>query len=456
MSLETYLESRESAHLDDLIQLLRIPSVSTDPAHAKDVRRAAEFLVERLRGLGFDVEVVETPRHPAVVASRHVSDGLPTVLVYGHYDVQPADPEALWDTPPFEPTIVDGSIVARGASDDKGQVFAHVLAAAALLEVDGDLPVNLKFLIEGEEEIGSPNLGRVLEARAEALRSDVVVISDGAMIRPDTPTITYGIRGMSYVEVHVRGPSRDLHSGSYGGAAPNPLNALARIIAGLHDDQGRVTVPGFYDDARELSDRERETLASVPFDEEAFRSEAGLRATPGEKGYSVLERIWTRPTLDVNGLYGGFQGEGSKTVIAAEGVAKISCRLVPDQDHEQITRRLGEHLRSLAPDGVEVEVIDLHGAAPALTPLDSPNVEAGARALERVFGRPTVFARAGGSLPVVHMLQERLGADVLLADFGLESDRIHSPNEKFDVRNFHRAIHASAEILRELARVERR
>ena len=453
MSLEAHLAERREAHLEDLFELLRIPSVSTDPARRDDVRKAADYLTERLAGLGFAAELIETPGHPVVFAERHVADDLPTVLVYGHYDVQPPDPEELWNTPPFEPTIVDGSIVARGASDDKGQVFAHVLGAEALLEVDGALPVNLKFLIEGEEEVGSANLGDVLRTHAERLEADVVVISDGQMVRPDTPTITYGLRGLSYVEVRVRGPRRDLHSGAYGGAAPNPLHALAKIIATLHDDQGRVTVPGFYDAVQAITDDERETLAEVPFDEEGFRSEAGLKATPGERGYTVLERICARPTLDVNGMYGGFQGEGSKTVIASEAVAKISCRLVPDQDPATITQLLGDHIRSLAPDGVEVEVIDLHGGAPAITPIDAPSVQAGAQALERVFGQPVVFMRTGGTIPVVRQFQDVLGASVLLAGFGLESDRVHSPNEKFEVRNFEHAIHASAEILRELGRM---
>lgn len=452
MSLDAYLESHRQDHLDELFDLLRIPSVSTDPAMQEDVRRAARFVADRLEGLGFTTELIETPRHPAVLAERHVSDDLPTVLVYGHYDVQPADPEELWDTPPFEPTIVDGSIMARGASDDKGQLYAHVLAASALLATDGELPVNLKFLVEGEEEIGSPSLGAVLESHAERLQADMVLISDGSMIAPGIPTITYGLRGLSYIEVRVRGPKRDLHSGTYGGAAPNPLNALARIIAALHDEQGRVTVPGFYDDVRTLTDAERRAQENVPFDEEAFKNEAGLRATPGEEGYSVLERITTRPTLDVNGMYGGFQGSGAKTVIASEGVAKISCRLVPDQDYKRITRLVGDHVRSLAPAGIDVEIVELHGGQPAISPIDSPSVAATARALGRVFGRDTVFARTGGSIPVVSMFQEQLGADAVLANFGLDTDRIHSPNEKFDVENFYLAIRSSAEILRELAK----
>ena len=455
MSLEERLAAAREDHLAELFDFLRIPSVSTDPRHTDDVRRAADFLQRRLVGLGFETELVETPRHPALIAERRVSDELPTVLVYGHYDVQPPDPEHLWESPPFEPTIRDGAIVARGASDDKGQVYAHVLGAESLLQQEGELPVNLVFLIEGEEEIGSPNLGAVLEAHTDRLTADVVLISDGQMIGPDTPTLTYGLRGLSYLEVRVRGPKRDLHSGAYGGAAPNPLNALAQIIAGLHDENGRVTVPGFYDRVRDLTEDERATLASLPFDEEAFREEAGLRATPGEAGYSVLERIWARPTLDVNGMWGGFQGEGAKTVISSDGGAKISCRLVPNQDHEEISRLVGEHLEALAPAGVEVEVVHLHGGAPAITPLDAPSVVATSRALERVFGRETAFVRTGGSIPVVSLFQERLGANVVLADFGLATDRVHSPNEKFDLENYYRAIHSSAEILRELGTLRR-
>lgn len=450
--LQTYLNEHRQRHLDELLELLRIPSVSTDPERAGDVRRAAEFVADNLRTAGFHAELHETPRHPVVYAERMVDPSLPTVLVYGHYDVQPADPLELWDHPPFEPTVVDDAIVARGASDDKGQVFAHVKGAEALLAVDGELPLNVKFLVEGEEEIGSPNLDAYLQARGERLAADVVVISDGSMIAPDTPTVTYGLKGLAYVEVRVRSVARDLHSGAYGGGVLNPINALAGMIARLHDEHGRVTIPGFYDGIPELDAAERASIGRIPFDEAAFRAEIGATASPGEAGYTLLERLWARPTLDVNGIGGGFQGVGAKTVIPATAMAKISCRLVPGQDPDDITRKLGAYLEELAPDGLEVEVENLHGGHPAMTSLDAPSMEAATAALRAVFGRDPLFVRTGGSIPVVASFQRLLGAEVLLVDLGLETDRIHSPNERFRLRNYHHGIHVGAELLRALGK----
>ena len=451
-ALRSVLDDRSDAHLDQLFELLRIPSVSTDPERAGDVRRAAEWLREDLVRGGFEAELIETPGHPAVFAERRVGDDSATVLIYGHYDVQPADPLELWRSDPFDPRIEDGAIVARGASDDKGQVFAHVKGALALLEADGELPLNVKFLIEGEEEIGSRHLAAALEEHRERLSADVVLVSDGSMLPGKVPTLTYGLKGLAYVEVRVRTADRDLHSGAYGGGVPNAALALAHILARLKDEDGRVTVPGFYDDVREIDDAEREQFAKVPFDEEAFASEIGVTATPGEAGRDLLERLWARPTLDVNGLGGGFQGEGAKTVIPAEAFAKISCRLVPDQDPARIIEALEAHLRDLAPEGARVEVSVHSDGMWAISPIDGEAVQAAAAAVREVDGRDPVFVRTGGSIPVVADFQRVLGAQVVLIDMGLENDRIHSPNEKFDVDLFHRGVHLSACTLRSLGR----
>ena len=450
--LASLLAERRERHLAELFDLLRIPSVSTDPEHAADVRRAAEFLRDDLADHGFDAELIETPRHPAVFAEHHVSDDARTVLIYGHYDVQPADPLELWAHDPFEPVVKDGAIVARGASDDKGQAFAHVKGVEALLDAEGELPMNVKFLLEGEEEIGSENLGALVEAHRERLAADSVVISDGAMLAGDVPTLTYGLKGMTYLEFRVRTADMDLHSGAFGGGVPNAAAALVTILAGLKDADGRIAVPGFYDDVVEIGDAEREQLARVPFDEHAWAERIGVAATPGEPGRGLLERLWTRPTLDVNGIGGGFQGDGSKTVIPSEAMAKVSCRLVPNQDHRRIAEAVAAHARSLVPDGAELEVIDHAGADWALSPIDSDTVQAAARAVRTVDGRDPVFVRTGGTIPVVSQFQRILGADVVLVDMGLEDDRIHSPNEKFEVELFHRGVHLSAELIRALAR----
>lgn len=452
MPLESYLAQHRQRHLDELLEFLTIPSVSADPAMKHEVRRAGEFVRDRVSKLGFTVELVETKGHPIVLAERHVSADAPTVLIYGHYDVQPADPLELWESPPFEPVIEDGNIVARGASDDKGQMYAHIKGIEALLAVEPELPLNLKLIFEGEEEVSSPNLAPFVRDNAERLKSDAVLISDGAMIGPDSPSLTYGLRGICYVEVRARAAARDLHSGGYGGAVPNVINALAKIIAGLHDDEGRVTVPGFYDKVVPISDEERRLLEELPFDEQSFLRGVGVTASPGERGFSVLERLWTRPTLDVNGIAGGFQGAGSKTVIPATAMAKISCRLVPDQDPTEITRLLMEHIERLAPVGVEIEVIDLSHGWPAVVPLDAPALITASEAITAVWGKQPVFVRTGGSIPVVSDFRKVLGADVILLDMGLETDQVHAPNERFSVANYHRGVHTSAELLRRLAK----
>ncbi len=449
---KTFIEARRTQLLEELSEFLEIPSVSTVTHHRDDVRRAADFLVQKLQPLGFQTQVFETARHPVVYAERPLSDSVPTVLIYGHYDVQPPEPVDLWTTPPFEPTVRDGKLYARGASDDKGQVYAHIKGVEALLEQFGTLPLNVKFLIEGEEEIGSPNLGPFIEAHRDLLAADIVLISDGAMAAPETPTITYGLKGLAYIEVHVRGAAMDLHSGAFGGGAPNPINGLAKMIAALHDDVGRVAVPGFYDAVLDITPEERVVFKRAPFDEKALAEELEVSALPGEAGYTVLERLWARPTLDCNGIGGGFQGEGSKTVIASQAMAKISCRLVPNQTPQEITQKLGDYLRAIVPEGLSVEVIELHGGDGALTPLTSAAVQAAGRALAEVYGKETVFARTGGTIPVASSFQKQLGADVVFVGLGLESDRAHSPNEKFDLVNYYRGIEVSAALLEAFAK----
>ncbi len=442
--------NREQAEAE-LFELLRIPSVSADPTHKGDLVRAAEFLRAKLESLGFTARVDETGGHPAVYAEHLKAPGQPTVLLYGHYDVQPEAPLEEWVTPPFEPTVRDGRIYARGSTDDKGQAYAHV-RGVELLQTQGELPVNVKFLLEGEEEIGSPSIVPYLQAHREELQADVIVISDGSRFAADVPTITYGVRGLSYVEIHVQGANRDLHSGSYGGAAPNPINALCEIIAQLKDDHGRVTIPGFYDGIEELTDQERDMWASLPQDDAAFAQSIGVPALPGEEGYSVLERLWGRPTLDVNGIWGGYQGEGSKTVIAAKAGAKVSMRLVPGQDPERITRLIQEYVPTLAPAGVTVEVRALHGGQPIKFDTSSSYVKAADRALERVYGKPAVFARTGGSIPIVASFAEILKSPVLFVDMGLNEDAPHSPNESFALADYHNGILTSAYLLEELGK----
>lgn len=420
--------------LAPLLEFLAIPSVSTDPAHKEDVRRAALWLSERLRALGFTTELHETPLHPILYAERLVDPKAPTVLVYGHYDVQPPDPLGLWTTPPFEPTVREGKVFARGASDDKGQLWAHVAALEGL-----EARVNLKFLVEGEEEIGSPHLLPFVRAHREKLRADVVLISDGAMFAPETPTLTYGLRGLTYLEVRLKGARRDLHSGAFGGVAPNPIQALGWILARLKEEgTGQVLIPGFYDRVRPVSEEERRLWPAL--DEEALRRELGVEVLPGEAGYTPLERLWARPILDPNGVWGGYQGEGSKTVIPAEAGMKLSMRLVPDQDPEEVAELAERYLQEICPPGYRLEVVRLHGGRPVLTDPFSPPMRLMARALEEVWGRPPVYAREGGTIPVVAELQEALSAPVVLLGLGLNDDNLHAPNEKFDLVNLEKGI----------------
>ena len=435
-----------------LFEWLSIPSVSADGAFAADVRRAADWLHAYVSGIGFRSQVLETAGHPVVFA-EHTGAGpqAPTVLIYGHYDVQPADPVSEWHSDPFKPEVRDGLIYARGSSDDKGQVFAHVVALEHLLK-SGPLPVNVKLLIEGEEEVGSPNLKPFVEANRDRLACDVVVISDGAMFAPGVPTLTTGLRGLCYLEVLVQGARSDLHSGGYGGAVANPLNALCAMIAKLKDEHGRILVPGVYDRVRPIPEAELEGWRQLPFDEAAFAASVGVEALPGEAGYSVLERLWARPTLDVNGIWGGYQGDGPKTVLPARAGAKISLRLVPDQDPKEIFELVKAHLESVKPDGVTLEVRALHDGLPVALDTSGREAQAASRALARAFpGKPVAFVRAGGTIPVVATMRSALGAPVLLVDMGLPDDGLHGPNEHFSLTCFRDGIALSGLVFAELA-----
>jgi acetylornithine deacetylase/succinyl-diaminopimelate desuccinylase-like protein len=434
---DQYLSEHRDEHLEQLKAFLRFPSISTLADHKDDVRRCAEFLAEQLRQVGFEhVELMETPGHPVVYADWLHAPGKPTVLVYGHYDVQPVDPLHLWDTPPFEPTIRDGKIYARGSSDDKGQVFMHIKSFEALLRTTGTLPVNVKFCIEGEEEIGSVHLPALLEQYAEKFRCDVIVISDTPMLGPDKPSVCYGLRGLTGLQVDVKGANSDLHSGLYGGAVQNAIHALVQLLASLRDETGKVLVEGFYDDVLPLSDEERQAIASLNFDEEQLRKELGVPELFGEAGYSVLERVWARPTLEINGIYGGFQGDGTKTVIPNEAHAKITCRLVPNQDPEKIQEAVAAHLLKHCPKGVTVSVQRFDGGRPYVTPFHHPAIQLAAKAYEKAYGVPAAFTRMGGSIGIVEPFDRVLGAPIVLMGFGLNDENFHAPNEHFSLRNF--------------------
>ncbi len=447
-----YADSHKEQHLNELIELLSIPSISTLREHIPDIRRAAQWVADQMVAIGLeDVRIYFTKGHPVVFGQwGKAGPDAPTVLVYGHYDVQPVDPLDEWHTDPFQPTIRDGNLYARGASDDKGQFFTHLKSVQSYLETAGRLPVNIKFMIEGEEEVGSPHLGEFIDEHLDRLSADIALVSDSHILAPDQPSILYGLRGMVYTEVVVTGPDHDLHSGTFGGAVHNPANALCGIIAALKDSDGRITIPGFYDNVR-LDDEERATLARVPFDEESFRREAGVSRLWGEAGYTTLERISARPTLDVNGIWGGFTGEGGKTIIPARASAKISMRLVPNQDPDRIFRLFSEHVQQLAPPEVHVEVRDLVGAVPVLIDRDIPEMQAAVKAYKLGFGNTPVFTREGGSIPVVGMFIEKLGIPTILMGFGLPDDRLHSPNEKFSIENFYKGIRTSIYFLDALA-----
>ncbi|HEY9045543.1 MAG TPA: dipeptidase [Ohtaekwangia sp.] len=434
--IKEYISSNKDRFLAELFDWLRIPSVSADSRHKQDVRKAAEFLKEKLKAAGVDaVEICETKGHPIVYAEKIVNPSLPTILVYGHYDVQPADPINLWDSPPFEPVIKNDKIYARGACDDKGQVYMHVKAFEAMMKLNL-LPCNVKFMVEGEEEVGSDNLGVFVKENKARLKADIILISDTALISLEHPSITTGLRGLSYMEVEVTGPNRDLHSGVYGGAVANPINTLCSMIASLHDEKGRVTVKGFYDKVAELTAAQREALNKAPFDLKEYKHELGIDEIKGEDGYTTLERTGVRPTLDVNGIWGGYTGEGAKTVLPSKAHAKISMRLVPNQVSAEITALFTKHFESIAPKYVKVKVTAHHGGEPAVTQTDSEAYKAASKAFEEVFGKTPIPTRDGGSIPIVALFKKELGLDTVLMGFGLDSDAIHSPNEHYGVNNF--------------------
>lgn len=442
---QSYIDENIKTHEEELFELLRIPSISTDSGHKDDVKKAADFLIHQLKEIGLDkVTLHETPGHPIITAEKCPHDDQPTVLIYGHYDVQPSDPDDLWDTPPFEPTIKNGRVYARGASDDKGQSFTHVKAIEAYLKTGTDLPVNVKFILEGEEEIGSPNLVPFIKENKDLLDCDMVLISDTAMFGEDQPSITYGLRGLAYMEIHVTGPNRDLHSGVYGGAVENPANVLCEIIAKLKDENGVIQVPGFYDDVEPLTDEMRESGRKLPFDEESYKKDLNLKALHGEKGYTTHERASARPTLDVNGLWSGYQGEGAKTVLPAKAGAKVSMRLVPDQNPNKIAELFKKHVESLAPDTVTVEVEAHHGGHPVVIDLDYYGLKAAAKAFGDIYQKEVLFSREGGSIPIVADFKKVLGVNSILMGFGLTKDALHSPNESFSLKDFHRGIKTSA------------
>ena len=438
--MHDFLEKNRDRFLTELLDLLRIPSVSADSKFKGDVRRAAEFVRDSLTNAGADaVGLHETAGHPIVYGEKIVDAALPTVLVYGHYDVQPADPYELWHSPPFEPVIKDGNIYARGSADDKGQFYMHIKAFEAMMATNS-LPCNVKFMIEGEEEVGSPNLGPFVAQNRDKLKADVILISDTSMIANDVPSIDTGLRGLSYLEVEVVAANRDLHSGVYGGAVANPINVLARLIASLHDENGHVTIPGFYDDVLDLSAADRDRINEAPFDLEAYKKDLGIAEVEGEAGYTTLERTGTRPTLDCNGIWGGYTGEGAKTVLPSKASAKISMRLVPNQSSEKITDLFTKHFISIAPKSVRVKVTPHHGGEPYLTPLDSPAYKAAEMALEESFGKKPVPTRGGGSIPIVALFEKELGLKTVLMGFGLDSDGLHSPNEHYGLFNFYKGI----------------
>lgn len=438
--MKDYISANKDRFISELIEWLKIPSVSADSRHKGDVRKAAEFLREKMVSAGADkVEICETKGHPIVYAEKIKGASLPTVLVYGHYDVQPADPIELWNSPPFEPVIKDGKIFARGSSDDKGQVYMHVKAFETMMK-NNSLPCNVKFMVEGEEEVGSDNLGTFVSANKEKLKADIILISDTAIISLDHPSITTGLRGLSYMEVEVTGPNRDLHSGVYGGAVANPVNVLCKMIASLHDENGRVTIPGFYDKVAALTDAQRKAINKAPFDLDEYKKELGIKEILGEKGFTTLERTGIRPTLDVNGIWGGYTGEGAKTVLPSKAHAKISMRLVPDQVSAEITELFTKHFKAIAPEYVKVNVIAHHGGEPAVTPTDSPAFKAASKAFEEVWGKSPIPTRDGGSIPIVALFKKELGLDTVLMGFGLDSDAIHSPNEHYGIENYMKGI----------------
>ena len=435
-----YQDQNQQRFLDEMLELLRIPSISAKTERKEDMRKCAELVKQRLLDSGADkAEVMETAGHPVVFGEKIIDPSKPTVLVYGHYDVQPPEPLELWHSGPFDPVIKDGKVFARGSADDKGQFYMHV-KAMEIMHKTNSMETNIKFLIEGEEEVGSPNLAKFVAENKELLKADVILISDSALLSMDTPTLDVGMRGLSYIEVEVTGPNRDLHSGTYGGAVANPITMLSKMIASCHDENNHITIPGFYDDVAVATPAERELLARAPFDEKEYKEELGVKEVWGEKGFTVNERTGIRPTLEVNGIWGGYTGEGAKTVLPSKAFAKISCRLVPNQSSEKITKILIDYFQKIAPSGVEVKAELHHGGEPYVTPIESKGYQAASKAIVTTFGKEPIPVRGGGSIPICTILEKELGIKIVFMGFGLDNDNLHSPNEKFNLENYFKGI----------------
>ncbi|HEV8286601.1 MAG TPA: dipeptidase [Chitinophagaceae bacterium] len=435
-----YQEKNKDRFLNEMLDLLRIPSVSAKSEHKADMQKCADLVKQRLLNAGCDkAEVMATDGHPAVYGEKIIDPSKPTVLIYGHYDVQPPEPLELWHSGPFEPVIKDGKVYARGSADDKGQFYMHIKALEILVQTR-TMSTNIKFLIEGEEEVGSPNLGKFVAANKNLLKADVILISDSAMLSMENPSLDIGVRGLSYIEVEVTGPNRDLHSGTYGGAVANPITILSKMIAGCHDENNHITIPGFYDDVVEATKEERELMAKAPYNEEEYKKELGVKELWGEKGYTTNERTGIRPTLEVNGIWGGYTGEGAKTVLPSKATAKISARLVPNQSSRKMTELLLNYFQKIAPSSVTVKAFEHHGGEPYMTPIDSKGYKAAAKAIETTFGKQPIPVRGGGSIPICSILEKELGVKIIFMGFGLDSDNLHSPNEKYNIENYYKGI----------------
>lgn len=447
-----FIEKNRQRYVDELVELLKIPSISADSKHAPDITRCADYLVAHFKSLGLETKKMPTGGHPLVYAEWLKAPGQPTVMIYGHYDVQPPDPLNLWESPPFEPEIRNGKLFARGSSDNKGQFYAHVKGIEAHLRESGKLPVNVKILIEGEEEISSIHLEDFIKKNKEMLKADVVIVSDSAMAGPNQPAITYGLRGLAYLEVRVDGPNRDLHSGAYGGSVANPAEELAKLLARCKNDKGKVQIPGFYDDVVKVDDKERAMMNKVPFSDQADKEALNITEHWGEEGFTTLERRWARPTFEVNGIFGGYMGEGPKTVLPAWAGAKVSMRLVPNQNPDKIAGLFEAFIASIQPKTVRVTIKRYDGAFPSVVPIVGPYVEAATRAVTRGFGKAPVFTREGGTIPVVSTFKKVLGLDTILVGYGQNDDNLHSPNEKYTLDDYQKGILTSAHFLEEMAR----
>lgn len=447
----SYIDSNKDRYLSELKEFIAIPSVSSQSQHNADMQRCAEWVSSQMKTIGMqNAQIMPTPGHPVVYSEWLGAPGKPTVLFYGHYDVQPVDPLNLWTSPPFEATIRGDQLFARGSADDKGQIFIHFKAIEAYMKNNGSLPVNIKMLIEGEEEVGSANLDNFVESHKDLLKADLVLISDSSMFAKGVPSVCYGLRGLAYMEVEVTGPNSDLHSGSFGGSLHNPIQALAEMIASLHDKNGKITIPGFYDDVRPLSKKERDAFKKLPWNDKKYAKQWGLKQLYGEKGFTTLERLWARPTLECNGIWGGYTGEGAKTVLPAKAFAKISMRLVPDQTSARAAKLFEKHLKKIAPKTIDMQVRALHGGEPAITPIESPGVQAAIAALQKGFGKKPLYQREGGSIPIVVQFKKMLGLDTVLLGFGLPDENAHAPNEFINLDNFFGGIRTSVHFYNEL------